>query len=262
MRRHLILTHGRSGSNFLTNSLNLHPQIVNYGEVLGDWTLPCKLRKLGLLNDNSSADYLDQLYNSSSLYYLAQAWSAKQHLLKHKPINFKFRSSIETLGIKEFGMHFQRQRLDDYLHRNPDIAVIYLYRENILDRYVSVLSLQRNRVVLSEQANTRIAKMTIDIEQMMASLDVLRGELDYTHRLVESLPRDQVITIRYEDAFKDGRTLQAMCNDVFQFLGVDAIAEQSKQKKILSRSLDQVIDNFDDFQSAIQRSPYSDLLAV
>ena len=72
MRRHLILTHGRSGSNFLTNSLNLHPQVVNYGEVLGDWTLPCKLRKLNLLNSESYEQYLDQLYTSSPLYYCAQ----------------------------------------------------------------------------------------------------------------------------------------------------------------------------------------------
>lgn len=262
MRRHLILTHGRSGSNFLANSLNLHPQIVNIGEVLGDWTLPAKLRGYGALNNKSSAEYIDQLYNSGLLYYFAQFWSAKQHLIKNKPVNFKLRSSVKTLGIKEFGMHFQRQNLGRYLHENPDISVIYLYRENILDRYVSVQSLQRNKLVLSERDNTTIAKMTIDINEMMASLDVLRSELDYTHRMVESLPANQVKAIRYEDAFKDSNSLQAMCNEVFQFLGVDTIAKKSKQKKILSRSLDQVIDNFDDFESAIKQSPYSKLLAA
>ncbi len=262
MQRHLILTHGRSGSNYLTNSLNLHPKVVNYGEVLGDWTLPSKLRNLRLLNSESHEQYLDQLYGSCSLYYCAQLWSAKQHLIKQKPINFKRYSSVESIGIKEFGMHFQRKNLEGYLQQNPDIAVIYLYRENILDRYISVQSLQRNKVVFSESASTRIAKMTIDIEEMMLALDVLRSELEYTHRLVERLTGSKILTIRYEDAFSSGSTLQAMCNDVFAFLGVDSIAEQSKQKKILSRSLDQVIDNFDDFERAIMGSPYSSLLAV
>ncbi|GAA4934926.1 sulfotransferase domain-containing protein [Halioxenophilus aromaticivorans] len=262
MRRHLILTHGRSGSNFLTNSLNLHPQIVNYGEVLGDWTLPSKLRRVGLLENQSLPSYLDQLYNSKALFYCAQAWSAKQHLIKHKPVNLKRHSAVKSLGIKEFGIHFQRNGLADYLQDHHDIDVIYLYRENILDRYISVQSLQRNRVVLSESSTTRLAKMTIDIDDMMQSLDVLRGELDYTHQLIASLAPNRVLTIRYEDAFKDGICLQAMCNQVFQFLGVETIAEKSQQKKILSRSLEQVIDNFDDFQSAIHRSQYSNLLAV
>jgi len=34
MNRHINLTSGSSGSNYLTNTLNQHPQLVNYGEIL------------------------------------------------------------------------------------------------------------------------------------------------------------------------------------------------------------------------------------
>jgi len=262
MRRHLILTHGRSGSNFLANSLNLHPQVVNYGEVLGDWTLPKKLSKFGFIGNQNESDYLDSLYNSKSLYYLGQSWSAIQHLVKNKPVNFKHSNAVKTIGIKDFGIHFQRLGLDHYLRNNPDIAVIYLYRENILDRYISVQSLERNKVVQSEDSSTAVRKMKIDISEMMSALDVLRDELDYTHQLVDDLDGNPVIKICYEDAFADGDSLQNMCNQVFEFLQVDPIAEKSRQKKILSRSLDQVIDNFDDFKKAILGSRYSNFLAI
>ncbi len=42
MNRHIILTSGRSGSNYLANTLNQHPQIVNYGEVLATTLIPYK----------------------------------------------------------------------------------------------------------------------------------------------------------------------------------------------------------------------------
>ena len=46
MNRHIILTNGRSGSNNIANTLNLHAQLVNFGEVLGSWTLPRRLYEL------------------------------------------------------------------------------------------------------------------------------------------------------------------------------------------------------------------------
>ena len=40
--RHFILTNGRSGRNYFVQARNKQPQIANYGEVLGDWTLAGK----------------------------------------------------------------------------------------------------------------------------------------------------------------------------------------------------------------------------
>lgn len=40
MNKHIILTNGRSGSNYISGVLNSHPHITNYGEVLGEWTVP------------------------------------------------------------------------------------------------------------------------------------------------------------------------------------------------------------------------------
>ncbi|WP_317930605.1 hypothetical protein [Halioxenophilus sp. WMMB6] len=256
MKRHIILTHGRSGSNFVANSLNLHPQVVNYGEVFGHWTVPSKLNKFGKLFGRTDSQFLDYLYRSSTVYYFAQFWSALSHMRAGKPINFKRRSTITTLGVKEFGMHFDRLGLDDYLAQNPDISVIYLYRENSLQRYLSVLSLNRNRVIATE-GDVSIPKLTIDVAEMMTSIEVLEQELAYTHKLVRSLTQNPVLEIKYEEAFAGPESLQAMVKDVCEFLQIDPINQTSKQKKILSSSFQEVIENYGDFVAALKASPYA-----
>ncbi|MEM7581601.1 MAG: hypothetical protein AAF316_17540, partial [Cyanobacteria bacterium P01_A01_bin.80] len=75
MNKHLILTNGRSGSNYLVTLFNSHPQITNYGEVLGDWTLPYKLNKkikFGLPLFDNYHNYLNYIYNSKLFFYSSQ----------------------------------------------------------------------------------------------------------------------------------------------------------------------------------------------
>jgi hypothetical protein len=61
MQSHIILTNGRSGSNFVVNIINQHPQILNYGEVLGEWTILRKLHKVGILRSSDDREYLDKI---------------------------------------------------------------------------------------------------------------------------------------------------------------------------------------------------------
>ena len=106
MLKHIILTQGRSGSNFLANTLNHHPSVVNFGEVLGDWTIAYRLRRLMAIAGVSDRDFLEMLLHSQSLFYCGQIWSASAHLRKKQPINFKFFRNVESIGIKEFFIHF------------------------------------------------------------------------------------------------------------------------------------------------------------
>ncbi|MEL4894915.1 hypothetical protein [Crocosphaera sp. Alani8] len=55
---------GRSGSNYVAGVINQHPQLVNYGEVLGEWTLPYRLYEK-LANHKVPVDsYLDYIYSN------------------------------------------------------------------------------------------------------------------------------------------------------------------------------------------------------
>ena len=74
MKHHFILTSGRSGSNYLANTLNSSKQVVNIGEVLGYWTVPHKLySRVSNLFNISYEEYLDLLLENQTSFYAAQA---------------------------------------------------------------------------------------------------------------------------------------------------------------------------------------------
>lgn len=117
MQKHIIFTNGRSGSNYLANTLNLHPNITNYGEVLGDWTIPYQLHKKLGLGGRTVTEYLNHIYTSKSFFYSAQTYSAISHLKKKKAPNFKFWHQIQTLGIKDFSINFKMRKISNYLEK-------------------------------------------------------------------------------------------------------------------------------------------------
>lgn len=45
MDRHVVLTLGRSGSNTLRDMLNQSPEVLNFGEVLGEWNTIRKIQR-------------------------------------------------------------------------------------------------------------------------------------------------------------------------------------------------------------------------
>ncbi len=68
MNRHIIFTNGRSGSNYIANIINQHPNAVNYGEVLGDWTLPYKIHQKIGMGGKSDIEYLEYIYKDKVFF--------------------------------------------------------------------------------------------------------------------------------------------------------------------------------------------------
>lgn len=147
MKKHIILTNGRCGSNYLVNLLNTHPQIVNYGEVLGEWTLTYKLNNTLGLGGKSPTDYLDYILTSPYFFYMAQLYLIFSRLQKGKKINFKLWSQIKSIGIKDFSINFAKRNIKYYLRDHEDILVINLYRENQLKRLVSLTMMEATGLI-------------------------------------------------------------------------------------------------------------------
>jgi hypothetical protein len=173
MNRHIILTSGRSGSNYLANTLNQHPEIVNYGEVLASMILPYKLYdKCQKICRWSVIDYLNYIYSSKTFFYTAQFYSTYAHLRKKKPINFKKWGKISHLGTKDFFLNYRSKNALSFLLEHEEIAIIYLHRENRLRRYLSGVFLRKTRVAFSEQ-KLKVSKVHIEPAQMMKYLEIL-----------------------------------------------------------------------------------------
>lgn len=262
MKRHIILTQDRSGSNFLANSLNLHPNVVNLGEVLGSWTVPNKLNRVMRVTGRSDRDFLELLYRSQILFYSAQVWSAIAHLRKQKPINFKRLNNVKSIGIKEFCFNFQRLHLEDFLLENPDIAVIHLRRENLLHRCLSLQSMKRNGIILATSKPATVGKMYIDPEELLAQLDRLQEDAEYEHNLIRSLNKNPILQLSYEEAYSDASSLQVMVRQVFEFLGVPPIECTSNHRKILPKSLQKIVENYGELVTALQKTRYAQYLSL
>jgi len=259
MNRHIILTNGRSGSNYLANVLNLHPEIVNYGEVLGNWTLPYKLYTKSPLHRWSVNDYLTHIYHNKGFFYAAQLYSAYAHFRARKKVNFKKWHQVYSIGIKEFFLNFHVRNAQDFLKSDRDLAIVYLYRENILRRYLSVLFLRRTQVAATEKS-LQSNKIFIDVGHMIGFLKILENETANERKLISELPDHRLLTIRYEDYFTNESTILAYNKQVFEFLGVKPIDLKSQQRKILSDNMRDLITNYDEFHACLMNTPYQRFL--
>lgn len=261
MKKHIIFTMGRSGSNYLSNILNAHPEAVNYGEVLGEWTLPFKIFSRVNTGRISTERYLDFIFSGASFFYLSQIYSAFSHLRKGKPVNIKRRRALKTIGIKEFSVNFERRNICNYLSSREDILVINLYRENILKRLVSLEKMQESGVaVLSsniERSNPRNKdKIVLDIPQLLASLDLFKKEFETHQQIVRDVPQDRVLNIRYEDLFAETAQCSQYEYEIFSFLDLKPISVTSDHRKLLSDDLRQVVLNYRELEQALRNTEY------
>lgn len=262
MNRHLILTNGRSGSNYLVTLLNSHPQITNYGEVLGDWTLPYKLNsriKFGSSLFNNDQDYLDYIYNSKLFFYSSQIYSMYSRMKRKERINFKTYTQIKHIGIKDFSINFKRKNIADYLINQANLLVINLYRENSLKRLISLAAMQTTGVVALRK-NYKSQKLYLPTKKILNQLDVFEREKDEQFEMIKSLPESRVMNISYESYFADSHQQDRINQQILDFLGVDALTINSKHQKILGSNLSNILENYDEVCQILLKTKYEKYL--
>ncbi|MCF8372281.1 MAG: hypothetical protein K9H64_11705 [Bacteroidales bacterium] len=265
MKKYIILSLARSGSNNLVNLLNQHPKIANYGEILGEWTIPYQLHQKYGLGGKSVSGYLDYIYKSRLFFYLGQIYSAYSHLRRSKPINFKTRNQVELFGVKDFSSNFYRHNITSYLKERDDIQVISLYRANSLKRFISIEKLLTGGDVAVEKnqdsANEKKLKaIHLDIEKFMKGLEECDIQLQEHHALVNELSVERVLSIRYEDMFANHEALVATRDSIYEFLSVPPITIESGHKKILPDDLSKVVLNYDELVKTLKGTIYEQFL--
>jgi hypothetical protein len=260
IRRHFILTHGRSGSNFLANTINLHPQLVNFGEVLGYWTPTHRIYKSMRKSGKSGSDYLNYVYQSPAFYYGAQAYSAFSHLRHFQAPRLKRRGALHSLGIKEFVINLGRYDGMPFLASRPEIDVIYLHRDNLLRRYLSGVQLKRSGVAASEKTSKGVGLLQVNLDHLMLHLEAMASETAQDRVILDGLRGNRVLNLRYEDAFLSSSTLSQMAEQVFHFLQVEPITNVSQQKKLLPRRIEEIVANFDEVSGRLQATPFARFL--
>jgi len=158
MDRHVILTLGRSGSNFLVDIINRHPNLLNHGKVLGDsMTVRRWQERLGLFRGDDAA-WLDFLLGNRPAFHAAQAVRSAGHARGGRLTGLRSRRRLASLGIKEFSPNLRRLGLDSHLKDRPGIRVIALRRRSALDRTISSLMPGETGVVAASERTAQAVR--------------------------------------------------------------------------------------------------------
>ena len=241
--QHVILTLGRSGSNALVNLLNQHPEIMNYGEVLGDWNLIRKMqRRFGAFRGNDAA-YLDFCLTNPWAHRMAFAARAVQRRVKRRPYDGKRLSQVRQIGVKDFALHFQELGIADYLMQRPDIKVIGLERENLVDRMISNALLEASGVVeiRDGQGGQDDTQLQLEPQDMLDALEVIEAENMALNHMLADIPQERRMHIFYEDFFAGPERTSAIMDKLHGFLGVAPFQPELRMRKIVQdRSIDRL----------------------
>ncbi len=261
MQQHLIFTSGRSGSNYISNTLNLSANCVNYGEVLGEWTTTNKLVYQYLFKHKGYEAYLNCIYKHGWFFYLAQGYSAWQHLKTNRKINFKFQHTVKSVGIKDFLVTIEKTNTAEYIRQNPQIKIVYLQRKNILKRYISLVLMQiKQQSVSYEKNNTLFEKIQIDTNDLMQKLAIYYSETQREQDFIQSLVNHSILKIEYEQYFASPESIQAWNQKLCEFLEIKPFNVTSQQQKMSPNSLEASVLNYAEVFDCLQNTPYEPFL--
>jgi hypothetical protein len=261
VNKHIILTSGRSGSTYLSNLLSQHPNVINYGEVLGEWTTGYKVNKYLRLGQGNAENYLDFIYGGSRYFHLSQSYARVKAILGSGEVQDRRWPEIKSFGVKDFAMNLIARGAGDYLEKHPEIRVISLFRENALRRYASIVMMNETGVINTRQAQDkevarkRRKQVYLDpalfIDGLRRTERVVQDQLDMTARL----PPERVLSIRYEDLFASAESKLEFADRMFRFLEVRPLQLESSHKKLNSEDLKELIENYDEIFELCQGTP-------
>ncbi|MGM0740513.1 MAG: sulfotransferase [Pseudomonadota bacterium] len=259
MDRHVVLTLGRSGSNTLRDMLNQSPEVLNFGEVLGEWNTIRKIQRKAVFLPRSDEAFLDWVLYSGSFLRAVNTIRSVRKSASGERGAVKRVSGLKTFGIKDFSLNFMRYGLSGYFDARPDIRVIGLIRDDVVERMVSNAMLGATGVIESrggEDGEPR--RLSLDPARVGELLSDIETENADLHAMLDRLPQERKHVIHYDDLFSNSR--QRIMTETFGFLGVRPVQTQERMHKIIRRPVNEVIENFDDCLDAVRGTHHETLL--
>lgn len=222
-RSFVILSSGRSGSTLLIQLLNCHPKITCKGE---------------LLNRNNLQTHNLRAASSSTLinYVLASLVPSKIFL--------------PYTGFKLFNeqLEFCNLHLKDLLTALFYPRVVILYRESMLETYVSLEIAFKTDVWYSEGSGTS-ERIEIDWQKFVDYATTER--VRWKRSMAEISMHSQVLFVSYEELM--GNRDKTM-NRVFQFLNLDMCYVEAASKKQNPLPIKEKIINYEQIEQKMLQS--------
>ena len=252
--RAIVLTSQRTGSVFLQQCLDSHPQVRCYGEILLGY---------GGLSDRLPPAFLKRHRRLRTLWQYVMSGAAI------RPVRTMDRifESVPEADVVAFRVMYNQmdrdRRVAPYLTRDESLKVVHLVRDDAVRQYVS-LHLMHNQAKLGRyEAHTKskLPPKPLPIDPQAA----LRGMRLFEQKKQEYRDRfsaHPMLEISYESMIEDGQMTADACDRLCGFLEVEPQQLTASIVKMNPSELSQMISNYDEFAEVIGASEFGERLAV
>lgn len=271
MKKFLILASQRSGSTLLCTSLDGHPNIRCHGEVLmrkahsadGYWKHCQQSMFSSLLHSIFTSQYgrhVPHRMQTSLLYpYLDQIFSPNPRSRPWKEISQWEEEYIDdtaedhAVGFKL--MHKQlkvNHSLNTYI-KKQDISIIHLYRENLLDTFLSGKTLQKSGTAHSQSPEMPVKTHVHDLDIQELLNFIQHNQEMHTKQLNWLTKQADYHEVCYEELAGDFNTTM---NTLGEFLGVEAFDFTQTLRKLNDATYSERIKNWTAVKKALHGVDY------
>jgi LPS sulfotransferase NodH len=237
--RFIILSRGRSGSNFLRGLLNSHSQILTFGELFR-------------VQNSIGWEYPGYNLNLQPQNVLRLAQSDPIRFLEEKVFR-KYPSHISAVGFKIFYYHARdsQQPLWSFLRDQKNLKIIHLKRNNTLRVLLSLKrAFQTNIWTNNEITEVERLKYSLDYEECLGEFiwsETVKKEFDTFFRDSDK------IDIFYED-LASGYEIEL--KRILAFLHVSFENLKPTTYKQSSQPLSEEISNYFELKERFKDSPW------
>ena len=244
MTKAIILTTQRTGSTFLVECLQSHPEVFCLGEMLVGGHVPIP----GLVYRSRYATKAWRVLTSGALF--PRRMMDRYFALGTRPV-MAFKAMYNHIGLP-----WTRR----YLRVHSEIRILHLRRHNLLKQYVShelIRVPREGRWDPHTTAPVAAASIPVSSEAALRYMRRIRAEHSEHERLFSQHPRMQ---LSYESMIGGDHLAEGVAREVCDFLGIVQRPMRSKLVKMNPANLRDMITNYDEFARDISRTEFADLL--
>ena len=235
IRKFAILSSGRSGSNLLTALMKSHPEVMQHGEIFGEFQLESPLVRRRI-NKAGVKAYLDRRLSRLTTERLTG-------------VKILY-GNLEARYGQVRGIPGNEALLPDMI-ADPSIRFVHLRRKDKLALLISMRLAGELQNWTSGSYGDKTVEMPVDwVREQFEWLQ------SWEDRIAREFPEDRLLQMTYEDLVADSEGEMAR---LFDFLDLKPAPVQSRMSRQNTRSKAEVVENFDELRAAFAGTPHAGL---
>jgi hypothetical protein len=235
----LMTCAARTGSTMLVRLLRCHPSLLVHGEVWGD--------RMASLTGPIGKRTLEEPALADEI--------ARERF--ERPAKVLYKYFFHAPGKKAVGFKLKYDELVQprwrdaraLLEQDRDVKVVFLHRENLLERYVSHQVVMRQTGVTNVKSGAALPPVKpfrVDVADCLRDVAETRRRTEEFRR---AFAGHRTAEASYERLVRDP---QGECGRLFAFLGVDAAPVEPGTEKIVRTPLPELILNYAEVERALR----------